>query len=89
MIFKEAFHWNDIGLHPNIAYCYFVKLIDEEVDWHEDVEPYVRNFLTLHNIQWTDEQFDLFYQKLQYANLGWIRKEGVLKKMKEIAGMKE
>ena len=56
-----------------------------EVDWHEDAEPFVRNFLSLYNNSWTDDQFELFYQKLQYAGLGWVRKEGVLKKMKEIA----
>jgi WD40 repeat protein len=56
-----------------------------EVDWHEDAEPYVRNFLTLYNNQWTNEQFEQFYQKLQWAGLGWVRKEGVLRKMNEMA----
>ena len=29
LIFKEAVHWNVLGLHPDVAYCYFVKLIDD------------------------------------------------------------
>jgi hypothetical protein len=57
----------------------------DEVDWHEDAEPYVKNFLTLYNNNWTDELFDLFYNKLQYAGLGWIRKEGIRRKMIEMA----
>jgi WD40 repeat protein len=60
----------------------------DEVDWHEDAEPLVSNFLTLYNNSWTDEQFESFYQKLQYAGLGWVRKEGVLKKMREMTGNK-
>jgi len=59
----------------------------DEVDWHKDAEPYVRNFLTLSNNHWTEEQFDQFYKKLQYAGLGWVKKEGVLRKMQEFAGM--
>jgi WD40 repeat protein len=60
----------------------------DEVDWHENAELYVRNFLTLYDNQWTHEQFNQFYQKLQYAGLGWVRKEGVLKKMLEMVGEK-
>ena len=28
-IIREAETWNGLGMHPNIAYCYFVKLVDE------------------------------------------------------------
>jgi WD40 repeat protein len=27
-IIREADTWNGLGIHPNIAYCYFVKLVD-------------------------------------------------------------
>jgi len=55
-----------------------------EVKWHNKVEPYIMNFIKLNNYQWTEEQFDQFYQKLQYAGLGWVRKNGIQEKMKEI-----
>ena len=29
MVVKEAEAWTDLGLHPNIAYCYFVRNIGE------------------------------------------------------------
>ncbi len=28
-VLKEADAWIDLGLHPNIAYCYYVRLVDE------------------------------------------------------------
>ena len=59
------------------------------VAWDEEVKPYAENFLTLYNNKWTDEQFDQFNQKLQYAGLGWVRKEGILRKLKEMAGRKK
>jgi WD40 repeat protein len=28
MVIREAESWNDLGLHPHIAYCYFVREVD-------------------------------------------------------------
>jgi WD40 repeat protein len=58
----------------------------DQVNWHEDCQPFCENFLTLWDYNFNQERFDAFYEKLQYAGLGWVRKEGILNKLKEMGG---
>jgi WD40 repeat protein/serine/threonine protein kinase len=64
-------------------------------DWDEVVMPYIRTFLTLHTPRrglfrwsarpsWTEEDFDKLIRQLQYAGYGWLRPEGVRRKLAEL-----
>ncbi|OGV56468.1 MAG: hypothetical protein A2X45_03380 [Lentisphaerae bacterium GWF2_50_93] len=50
-------------------------------DWDEGAEPYLRNFLTLRNGKWNEEDFNRLINDLQNRGYGWLRPEGVKKKL--------
>jgi len=53
-------------------------------DWDDSAEPYLRNFLTLRNNQWNEEDFNGLIRNLQNHGYGWLRPEGVRKKLEEM-----
>jgi WD40 repeat protein/DNA-directed RNA polymerase specialized sigma24 family protein len=65
-------------------------------DWDEGIRPYLAVFLMLHcphgadgisrvgKPQWRDEDFKKFLKELQYRGYGWLRPEGVRKKLEEM-----
>jgi WD40 repeat protein len=69
----------------------------EPADWDEGARPYLENFLTLHTPygsdgltrqgkpQWTEEDFQKLLQELGYRGYGWLRPEGVRRKLEELA----
>ena len=64
----ECDAWINLGLHPNIVSCY-----------------YVRNFLVVRNGKWDEEDFKWLINDLQNSGYGWLRPEGVRKKLEEMA----
>jgi WD40 repeat protein len=68
----------------------------EPADWDEEARPYLEIFLTLHTSygpddpprkgepQWTEEDFQKLLQELRYRGYGWLRPEGVRKKLEEL-----
>jgi len=69
----------------------------EEKDWDEGARPYLEIFLTLHTPygpdgltrqgkpQWTEEDFQKLLQELGSRGYGWLRPEGVRRKLEELA----
>ncbi|MCD4674242.1 MAG: hypothetical protein K8R77_16380, partial [Anaerolineaceae bacterium] len=67
------------------------------VDWNEGVRPYLEIFLTLHTPYgpdgftrrgkptWTEEDFQQFLVELGCRGYGWLRPEGVRRKLEEMA----
>ena len=53
------------------------------VDWDEGAEPYLRIFLTLHP-EYTEDDVQKLLTELQYRGYGWLRPEGVRKKLKMV-----
>lgn len=65
-------------------------------DWHEGARPYLEIFLTLHcphgedgisrvgKPQWNDEDFKKLLKDLQCRGYGWLRPEGVRRKLEEM-----
>jgi len=68
----------------------------EPADWDEGARPYLEIFLTLHTPygpdgltrqgkpQWTEEDFQKLLQELGYRGYGWLRPEGVRRKLEEL-----
>ena len=68
----------------------------ESADWDEGARPYLETFLTLHcpygddglsragKPIWSDEDFNQLLRELQYRGYGWLRPEGVRKKLEEM-----
>jgi serine/threonine protein kinase len=68
----------------------------EPQDWDEGARPYLETFLTLHTPygpdgltrqgkpQWTEEDFQKLLQELGYRGYGWLRPEGVRRKLEEL-----
>jgi WD40 repeat protein len=66
-------------------------------DWHESARPYVEIFLTLHTPHapdgisregkpfWTEDDFHGLITDLQYRGYGWLRPEGVRRKLEEMS----
>jgi WD40 repeat protein/serine/threonine protein kinase len=66
------------------------------VDWDEGARPYLEIFLTLHTPYgpdgftrrgkptWTEEDFQQFLVELGYRGYGWLRSEGVRRKLDEL-----
>jgi len=69
----------------------------EPADWDEGARPYLEIFLTLHTPygpdgltrqgkpQWTEEDFQKLLQELGYRGYGWLKPEGVRRKLEELA----
>ncbi|MDD5494188.1 MAG: protein kinase [Dehalococcoidia bacterium] len=69
----------------------------DEADWNEGAKPYLEIFLTLHTPyatdgisrqgkpQWTEEDFKELMRDLGYRGYGWLREDGVRKKLNELA----
>ena len=69
----------------------------EPDDWDEGARPYLETFLTLHTPygpdgltrqgkpQWTEEDFQKLLQELGYRGYGWLKPEGVRRKLEELA----
>ena len=55
-------------------------------DWDDGAEPYLRNFLTLRKGKWNKEDFNWLINDLQNKGYGWLRPEGVRKKLEEMTG---
>ena len=65
-------------------------------DWDTGAQPYLENFLTLHvphgddgfpcagQPTWTEEDFQALLIDLQHRGYGWLRAEGVRKKLEEM-----
>jgi WD40 repeat protein len=53
-------------------------------DWDDGAEPYLRNFLTLRERQWSEDDFNYLINDLQNRGYGWLRPEGVRKKLDEM-----
>jgi WD40 repeat protein len=64
-------------------------------DWNEGAKPYLETFLTLHSSVtnwlgrwkkpvWDNEDFKKLITELQYRGYGWLRPEGVRKKLEEM-----
>jgi WD40 repeat protein len=70
-------------------------------DWHEGARPYLEIFLTLHTPYgpdgfthrgkptWTEEDFQQFLVELGYRGYGWLRPEGVRRKLDELTQTRE
>ena len=68
----------------------------EVVDWNDGARPYLNIFLTLHcpygedgitrvgKPVWNNEDFNRLLRDLQYRGYGWLRPEGVRKKLEEM-----
>ncbi len=68
----------------------------EKKDWSEGAQPYLESFLTLHceygedglirvgKPIWNDEDFKELLGDLQYRGYGWLRPEGIRKKLEEM-----
>jgi hypothetical protein len=66
-------------------------------DWDEGVRPYLNIFLTLHRSigsdgftragkpAWSNEDFQGLIEDLQQRGYGWLRPEGVRRKLEEMA----
>jgi len=59
-------------------------------DWDEGARPYLENFLTLHTSQagepaWSETDFQELLISLGYHGYGWLREEGVRRKLEEMA----
>ncbi|OGV56472.1 MAG: hypothetical protein A2X45_03405 [Lentisphaerae bacterium GWF2_50_93] len=54
------------------------------VVWDGGAEPYLRNFLTVRNGKWNEEDFNCLINDLQNRGYGWLRPEGVRKKLEEM-----
>jgi serine/threonine protein kinase/WD40 repeat protein len=50
-------------------------------DWDEAALPYLENFITLYKDGWTEKDFNMLILELQNRGLGYIRPEGVRKKL--------
>ncbi len=69
----------------------------DPADWDEGARPYLEIFLTLHTPygpdglsrqgkpQWTQEDFQKLLTELGYRGYGWLRPEGVRRKLEEMA----
>jgi len=69
----------------------------EPSDWDEGARPYLEAFLTLHTPvgpdgfsrvgkpSWDEEEFRKLLERLSYAGYGWLRPEGVRRKLEEMA----
>lgn len=68
----------------------------DETDWDEGARPYLGVFLILHSggrnwlgrwkrPRWTDDDFNKLLKELQYRGFGWLRPEGVRKKLEEMS----
>jgi WD40 repeat protein len=53
-------------------------------DWDEAALPYLENFISLYKDGWTEDDFNILISELQNRGLGYIRPEGVGKKLKEM-----
>ena len=65
-------------------------------DWDEGARPYLEIFLTMHcpygpdglsrvgKPVWNNEDFEKLLKDLQYRGYGWLRPEGVRKKLEEM-----
>jgi WD40 repeat protein len=65
-------------------------------DWDEGAKPYLDIFLTLHcpygpdsiskigKPSWNDEDFKRLLKELQYRGYGWLKPDGVRKKLEEM-----
>jgi len=67
----------------------------DPADWDEGARPYLENFLTLRSAGknwrgrwkkpvWNDEDFKKLLKDLQYRGCGWLRPEGVRRKLEEM-----
>ena len=66
-------------------------------DWDDDARPYLEHFLTIHcptsndgtigvpKPEWQPKDFEMLIEQLQHRGLGYIRPEGVRKKLEEMA----
>ncbi len=71
--------------------------VPEPADWDEGAKPYLEIFLTLHcpygpdgishidKPVWNEEDFKKLLKDLQYRGYGWLRPDGVHKKLEELA----
>ena len=69
----------------------------DPADWDEGARPYLDIFLTLHTPygpdgltrrgkpQWSEGDFQNLLKDLGYRGYGWLRPEGVRKKLEELA----
>ena len=68
----------------------------EIVDWDEGARPYLEIFLKLHppvrrgilqrtKLEFSEKDFDGLIKQLQYAGYGWLRPEGVRRKLEQMA----
>ncbi|MBI4615840.1 MAG: protein kinase, partial [Planctomycetes bacterium] len=69
----------------------------EPADWDEAARPFLGVFLSCHTpiaedgvtrrgrASWTDADFDDLYRELQWAGLGWLRKDGVRAELAKMA----
>jgi serine/threonine protein kinase len=88
----------DIVFHPNYSIAladtksngYNIIYFDWEyefpgwTDWDDAALPYLKDFIARHGDSWTDDDFAILIKDLQYRDLGYIRPEGVRKKLKNI-----
>ena len=54
-------------------------------DWNDGAEPYLKNFLTLRNGKWGEEDFKALLAELSRRGYGWLRQEGVHRKLEEMS----
>ena len=53
-------------------------------DWDDGAEPYLRNFLTVRNGKWNEEDLKWLINDLQNRGYGWLCPEGIRKKLEEM-----
>ncbi|MFN8489554.1 MAG: protein kinase [Caldilineaceae bacterium] len=65
----------------------------EPADWDEGARPYLQSFLALHTPReqskpsWSDEDFQRLLKTLGFVGFGWLRPEGVRRKLAEMAAI--
>jgi hypothetical protein len=57
----------------------------DAVDWDENARIYLEDFLAVHPDRWTEDDFTRLIAELGYRGYGWLRLEGVRRKLEEMA----
>jgi WD40 repeat protein len=56
----------------------------EPADWDEDAKPYLEIFLKLRSGKWEEEDFQNLMKELSLRGYGWLKPEGVRKKLQQM-----
>jgi hypothetical protein len=60
----------------------------QPADWDEGARPWLNNVLALTRLRrpsWTDADFQQLIRTLQHAGYGWLRPDGIKRKLQDMA----